>query len=442
MDIILDKKSATEASIKVTLIESDYQPKVEEKIKEYSKKAQVKGFRPGKVPAGIIKKLYGKGILVEEINNLLNEKLRSYITDEKLDILGEPLPNEEKAKNIDWENQKDFEFEYELGLVDNFKAELSNKIKVTKYQIKVDAKLIDETISNIAKQNGTTLTPDTIQVGDTIFGTLVGADVEEKDTYIKTDELEKATAKLFVDKKIGDAVEFTIEKAFKENTPKANLLGQSEEDAKGVKGKFTFTIDRINRTEPAEINQEFFDRVFGKDAVADEKAFREKVKTTIEENYQRETESLLNRDIQKTLTEQFKIALPDTFLKKWLKASNSEVTDDAIAKEYDLYTKELRWNMISNQIAKENDIKVEHEEIIAKTKDMIRLQFGSMGMSEQLEANLDAFADNYLKAEKGENYYKMHEQARNEKLMAFIKDKIEIKTKETDLEGFKKAVEA
>jgi trigger factor len=441
LDIILDKKTATEASIKVKLIETDYQPKVEEKIKEYSKKAKVNGFRPGKVPAGVIKRLYGKSILVEEISSIINDKLKGYIADQKLELLGEPLPNEESAKNIDWDNQKEFEFVYDLGLVDDFKAELSNKIKVTKYQIKVDDKIINETIENIAKQNGTTTNPEQAGSTDTVFGKLTAEGGEEKDSYLKLDELEKSAAKLLIHKKAGDAVEIKIEKAFKTDEAKADALAVSLEEAKAIKGSYTFTIERIIHTEPAELNQEFFDRVFGKDAVKDEKEFRAKVKSTIEENYNRETEVLLDRHVQKALVDQFKFELPDAFLKRWLKASNEKITDADIAQEYDLYTQDLRWNLITSKLAKQHDVKVEHTDVIEKTKDMIRKQFGSMGMLEQLEASLDSFADNYLKGEKGENYYKMFEQVRADKILSLIKEKIEIKTKETDLEGFKKAIE-
>lgn len=440
MDIILDKKSATQASIKVKLIEADYQPKVEEKIKEYSKKANIKGFRPGKVPAGVIRRMYGKGILVEEINSILSGSLRKYIEDEKLEILGEPLPNHEAADKIDWDSQKDFEFEYDLGLVDDFKVSLDKK--VTQYNIKVDDKILDETIANVAKQNGTTEQPDESAATDSLLGKLKSEDgAIERDAYIVITDLEKTEGKKFIGLKKGDTVEFTMEKAIKDAEKKAQMLGMNTEDAQAIKGKFSYTVDNITRTIPAEMNQDFFDKVFGKDAVKDEEAFREKVRSTVEENYQRETENLLNRDIQKTLIEHTKIELPDEFLKRWLKASNEKVTDEDIAKEYDLYTNDLRWNLIKNKIASENEIKVEHTDIMEETKSMIREQFGAMGMSEQLEANLDSFADNYLKAEDGKNYMKIFEQLRDKRVLEVIRGKIEIKSKNTDLDGFRKAVE-
>jgi len=445
LDITLNKKDNTNASIKIILNEADYQPNVEQKIKEYRKNANIKGFRPGKVPASYIKKLYGKSILVEEINSLLSKSLTDYIKENDLKILGEPLPNQEDAAKIDWDNQKEFEFEYTLGLVDEFNIPLDDKFKIEKHTIEVTDKVMKETMDNLTKQHGDTESVDESKAEDTLEGKLSTADgeVQEK-VVLPIEDAEKKAQKQFVGVKKGDEIKFDIEKTFKSAEAKSRLLGQNETDADAASGEYILTVADIKRTKPAEINQDLFDKVFGKDAVKTREEFDKKVKETIAENYDRETENLLNRDLVDKLVEKTKFELPDEFLKNWLLLSNEgKITQEQIDKEYDLYTKDLRWNLIKNKTAEANqeDIKVEHADVMDYTKSMIAEQFGAYGMSDQLGENMDSFAQNYLEGEKGENYRKVYEELLNKRVLDFIKGKISIKDKKVDLDGFKKAVD-
>ncbi len=445
MDITLNKKDNTNASIKIILNEADYQPNVEQKIKEYRKNANIKGFRPGKVPASYIKKLYGKSVLVEEINSLLSKSLTDYIKENDLKILGEPIPNQEDAAKIDWDNQKDFEFEYTLGLVEEFDIKLDDKFKVEKYVIEVTDKVMKETLDNLTKQHGDTESVEESKAEDTLEGKLSTADgeVQEK-VVLPIEDAEKKAQKQFVGIKKGDEIKFDIEKTFKSSEAKSRLLGQNETDAEAASGEYILTVSDIKRTKPAEINQELFDKVFGKDAVKTREEFDKKVKETIAENYDRETENLLNRDLVDSLVEKTKFDLPDEFLKNWLLLSNEgKITQEQIDKEYDLYTKDLRFNLIKNKIAEANQdsIKVEHTDVMDYTKKMIAEQFGAYGMADQLGENMDSFAQNYLQGENGENYRKVYEEMLNKRVLDFIKDKITIKEKKVDLDGFKKAVD-
>jgi trigger factor len=445
LDITLNKKDNTNASIKIILNEADYQPNVEQKIKEYRKNANIKGFRPGKVPASYIKKLYGKSVLVEEINSLLSKSLTDYIKENDLKILGEPIPNQEDAAKIDWDNQKDFEFEYTLGLVDEFDIKLDDKFKVEKYTIEVTDKVMKETMDNLTKQHGDTESVEESKAEDSLEGKLstVDGEVQEK-VILPIEDAEKKAQKQFVGVKKGVEVKFDIEKTFKSAEAKSRLLGQNETDANAASGEYILTVSDIKRTKPAEINQDLFDKVFGKDTVKTREEFDQKVKETIAENYDRETENLLNRDLLDKLVEKTKFELPDEFLKNWLLLSNEgKVTQEQIEKEYDLYTKDLRWNLIKNKVAEANqdDIKVEHTDVMEYTKNMIAEQFGQYGMSDQLGENMDSFAQNYLQGENGENYRKVYEEMLNKRVLDFIKDKISIKDKKVDLDGFKKAVD-
>ncbi len=442
MDITINKKDSANASIKIILNEADYQPNVEQKIKEYGKKANIKGFRPGKVPASYIKKLYGKSLLVDEINQILSKSLNDYIKENDLQILGEPLPNKEKAEAVDWDNPKVLEFEYDLGLVEEFELKLDAKLKIDKYTIEVDKKVLKETVDNLLEQYGDTESVEESAAGDTLKGKLSTSDEDVQERVVlPINDLEKKSQKKFTGLKKNEEVKLEIDKIFTSDDAKQRFLGQNE----GVspEAEQTFTILDIKRTKPAEINQELFDKVFGKDAVKSEEEFNNKIKETMAENYSRETENLLGRDIQNTLVEKTKIDLPDEFLKKWLLLSNDgKINQEQIDAEYDLYTKDLRWNLIKNKIAGDNeDLKVEHADIMEHTKNLIKEQFGAYGMSEQLDENLDNFANNYLQGEKGENYRKVFEELLNKRVMDHVKGKITINEKKVDLEGFKKAVE-
>ncbi|WP_268122411.1 trigger factor [Roseivirga pacifica] len=440
MDITLDKKDSNVASIKIKLNEADYQSKVDEKIKDYSKKAQIKGFRPGKVPTGVIKKMYGKSILVEEINHLVGHKLQDYIRDNELKILGEPIPDQQSFENIDWENAKEFEFDYNIGLVDDFKVDLSKKVKVTNYNIEADQKVLDETLDNVRTQFGEMTNPEVSEEGDIIFGAFKQGDFTH-DTTVDLNDLNKTNAKKFIGKKKGDEIKVDLSKLYKEASKQAAQLGKTEDELEGLDMNFVFEVKNVNRRVLAEVNQALFDKTFGEGVVSSEEEFMAKITDTISENYARETNAWLNKTIQDELIKNTEISLPDEFLKEWLKLSGEgKVTDADIEKEYDIYADQLRWNLISNEIAKENEIKPEHEDIKEATRKMIEAQFMGSGMGQFVD-QMDAFVDNYLQGENGQNYMKMAEQVQVEKVLEFVKEKIEIKSKKVSLDKFKEIVE-
>ena len=440
MDITLEKKTSTEGFIKITLNEDDYQPQVEEKIKDYSKKANIKGFRPGKVPFTYIKKLYGKSILVDEINQILTQSLTNYIKENKINILGEPLPNQDKSKSIDWENQRDFDFEYNIGMVDEFEYDLSSKVKVTAYEISVDDKTISETVENLKLQNGTMTNPEVSEEGDALFGTLAQEEFT-KDLLIESTDIDKKLAKKFIGLKSGDSVEIDLHKAFTDTHRLSHMLGVSEDEAKALNGNFEFTIKNVNRRVPAELDQAFYDKIFGAGNIESEKGFLDKIAATIAENYEKETLAYLDYTIQNKFVDSTKMDMPDEFLKKWLVTSNEgKVTQEDIDKEYDAYVKDLKWTLIKNKIIEDQEIKVEHEDVMEKARQMIRQQFAQSGLGPQFEDNIDTFVDNYLKGDNGNNYYRVFNQAQSEKIMEVIKEKITISHKKVDLEKFKKLV--
>ena len=447
MEITLNKLNSTEGVIKIKLTEGDYQPHVEEKVRDYSRKANIKGFRQGKVPAGVIRKMFGKSILVDEINHVLSHKLTDYIRENNLKILGEPLPNQDKARTIDWDVQKDFEFEYQIGMVGDFSYDVSKKVKVTAYPIEVDEKTIEETVADIKKRFGKAAYPETSEVGDNLFGELRstatredGEPVFSKEyVVIETEKVAASEQKNFVNVKKEDVVTFDMSKAFTDVALIAEMLEVSENEARETKGTYSLKVSNIVRTAPAEMNQELFDRVFGKDAVSNETDFIAKIRETIAENYQRESQHFLDHNIEDHFIANTQIDLPDEFLKNWLKVSSQgKVTDSVLDEEFETYRRSLKWDLIKNRISDDNKISVEAEEVRAKAKELIISQFGGQAFAEQIADRLDGIADNYLQHENGQNFMKLYNQLKGEKIMNFIKSNITIEEKKVSVDEFKK----
>jgi trigger factor len=445
LNISLDQQSTTDGTLKVSLEEKDYLPKVEQKVREYSRKANIKGFRQGKVPSGVIKKMYGKSILVEEVNHLVSHGISDYIRDNKLRILGDPMPNEEKAKAIDWDTQKDFEFEFQVGMVDDFQIDLSPKVKVTSHPIEVGEKTMATTIADIQKRYGQLTYPEVSEATDNIHGDITMADGSKKNAYVPVEKVGDKLASKFTGVKKDDTISFEISDIADE-TVKAQILDTDIAEAANAKGTYDLTVTNITRVGAAELNAELFEKVFGKDAVADEPAFREKVKETIAANYQRETDHLLEHEIQHYYVDNTKIAMPETFLKKWIMNSSQGQVDDAtLQKEFGAYKESLKWNLITNKIADDQKITVEPAEVKMRAKAQILEQFGgNAALAEQLGERFDGIVDNYLQGQdgKGEMFMRLYNQLRSEKIMKVIRENITVTEKKVSLEEFEKLVAA
>ncbi len=440
MEITLNKKNTTEASINISLKEGDYQPKVEKKIKEYSKKAEIKGFRKGKVPLSMIKNMYGKSILVEEINHMISHGLSDYIKDNKLNIIGEPLPNRDQVNTIDWDIQKDFDFEYNIGLVDDFTIDLTKKQKITKNEIKVDKKVIDETVTNLKNQHGDMTNPEVSEEDDALYGSFSQTDGDLKSTgIVEIKELSKKDAKKFIGVKKEDKITFDPKKILSSDEKIAQTLGIEANIAKELTGEVEFEVINVNRKIAAEINQEFFDKIFGKDVIKDEKSFLEKIEESISKNYEKESDYLLERDIRDYFVEKTKIETPNEFLREWLFVSNKgKITKEQIDSEFDLYVSELKWSLIRNKISEAGKVEVANDEIKAKAIEILAEQFGGPSVIQQLGDKMDEFADSYLKANDGEHYTTIYNQVAADKVYKYVINAISINSKKVSLDDFRK----
>jgi trigger factor len=444
VEITLEKQSDSKATLKVHLLTADYEPQIKEKLKDYSKKVTLKGFRPGKVPASMVQKMYGKSVKVDEINNLVIKSIQDYIQQNKLHIIGYPLPAVDSGKNLDWDSPVDYNFDYEIGLVPTFSYSLSDKVKVEEYDITLSEESVKTTLDNLRKQYGQMT--DATEVKDTDF---VSGELNEvngsftTNTLVPANRLNKKGLAIFENKKVGDVVSFNIEDLFDDASHLAHLTGRPKEDVDQIKGAYTYTIGGIRRSSEAPLNQEFFDKIFGEGKVSTEEEFMAKLKETISENYKRESDAALARNIKDTFVKATAITLSEDFLKRWLLVSNEgKVTADQVEKEYDAFAQELKWSLIKSKVGEDNQIKVEHEEIVQQAKNMIMSQFGMSSISEEMQETIDKVAENYLQHENGKNYQSLYEQAYNDKVLAFIKEKVSISKKKVTSDEFQKIVSA
>ncbi|MCC9166144.1 trigger factor [Pontibacter harenae] len=436
MNITLNQTDSTNAQLKVVLEEADYAPKVDQQVKEYSKKAQIKGFRPGKVPAGLVKKMYGKSILVEQINKLLQDEISKYIRENDVKLLGEPLP-EPDQEQIDWDNQKEFEFNYQVGLLPDFNLPLDKSVEG--YTVELDQKTIDEAYENLRRQFGQTTNPEASEKGDFISGELKQVDGEfQSNTLIPTNRVVKGLDQ-FIGVKEGDVIRFDIRKTFgDDNAALAHVTGLSKEVTADLNGEFEFTVEKINRTEPAELNQELFDKLFGKDEVTTEEDFDAKIRETISENYQQEANNLLSRRIMNSLIDNIEVELPTEFFKRWLQVTNEgKLTAEQIEENFDSYVRELKWSMIKNKVVAENELKVTNEEVVNSTKEKMLQQFNMPEVPEELVESINNYANQFLQQDNGRNYINEYEQLLAEKVLEVLKEKVTVVEKTISSEDFR-----
>ncbi|MBC6696484.1 trigger factor [Hymenobacter puniceus] len=436
MDITLDKKDdQLNAILTVNLTEADYAPAVDAKLKDYSKKAQIKGFRPGKVPATLVRKMYGKGILADEINALLGKAVDGYIKDNNLKILGEPLP---MSNNIDLDAQKDYAFQFELGLLPDFELPADQSVTVDRHKVDLDENTLNETYEQIGRQFGENSEPEVSEAGDYLTGKLAkaGEEGEGRPVLLPINKVKNGADK-FVGVKSGDVVTFDLKDAFGDESAIRNFTGFSKEEAAAVEGEYTLTVDKINRSATPEHNQELFDKVFGKDIVTSKEEYEEKVRSTVQENYDRESDNLMNRQIIDKMLESTTIEIPKEFFKKWLlRANEGKLTAEQIEEHYDDYEKELKWSLIRNKVVEEQELKVSNEEIVDRTMQKILGQF-NMEMTPELEESVRGFADNYLRQENGKNYVSEYEAILAERVLENLRGKVVVNDNPITAEDFR-----
>jgi len=449
MNVVREDVDALNAIIKVVVSPEDYQGKVKEALNKYRKTAKIPGFRPGHIPMGLIEKQYGKSVLSEELNKTVNSSLQAFISENKIEILGHPIPAKDNEFKGDFEKPAEFEFKYEIGLAPTFEVPLSSKNKFDYNKVKVDKKLIDQQINDLRRRYGKLISAEEVTGSEMILAQFVelNADKSIKEGGIlhsSTISMEfvedKKVKKELTGKKVGDKVVVDPATVSKGGKDTAAMLGVSEAELENVSNLFEMTITEIKGMELAELNAELFDKLFGEGAVKNEKELEARIVADLSGMFANDSDRILTRDVYDTLIEKTKISLPDEFLKRWIKISNEkEISDEQIAAEYDGYAKGLKWQLIQGNIFKTNNIKLDNAEVIDFTKGLLINNYAQYGMPAPEDKELTASAMQVLQNQ--EEAGRVYDMLAEQKLMSYFKETVKLNEKEISYDDFVKLAE-
>jgi len=438
MKITKEDIDALNSVVKIDITANDYQEKVDTQLNDYRRKANIPGFRKGHVPMSLVKKQYGKSVMIDEVNKLLQESLSKFLVEEKLDVLGNPLPK--MQDNFSWDEDK-FSFEFELGLAPEFEVNLKPKKAISSYKIVADEKMINNQIENIREQYGKMITQAAIEDNSNITGTFVNEEKEiEKKSTFKLEKIKgKTNLKKFVGSKVGDVLELKSKNLFTDDHMLMNVLGLSHDDAHDFEASLTFTIEEITQTELAELNQELFDKLFGEGLVKNEEELKARLKEDAEKQFGSQPDQQLLNAVTESLIENTNFELPSEFLKKWLAVSGEKpMTPEQAGEEYERSEKGLRYQLIEGKLMTDNKLQVTYEDLKEYTKGFVKAQMAQFGDNKIEDKELEEIVGRVLSNQ--EEVKRLSDQLKNEKLLTFFKENIKIKAKEVTYEDFVKEV--
>lgn len=450
MKISIDKSAGVSGVITIELVRADYEEKVKDSLKSFCKRAQLPGFRPGKLPMGMAKRMYGSQAKLEIVNKMLSDSLFGYIRDEKINILGEPLGNAEQELQ-DIEKQEDFVFRFDVALAPEVNVVLDGKDKVDYYEIEVDDKMIDEQVKMAQRQGGHSENAETYAEGDILRGILAelndegqpkeGGIVVEKASLMPQYFKQENQKKIFAKAKVNDVLKFVPAKAYKGNdTEIASLLRIKKEDVANYKGEFSFQVEEISRFVPAELNQEFFDRMYGQGTVKSVEEMREKIKGQIKEQYAADADYKFLIDVRALAEKKAgEIALAEDLLKRLMVQNNKDHDEKQVEEHFADSIRALKWQIIRDSIAKAEDIHVVDEDLKKQASAAARFQFAQYGINNIPEEYLQNYAEQMLKDEK--QVAGLVERAIDEKLISALKAKLKLNKKSISAEDFAKLFE-
>ena len=438
MNITRENIDTLNAVVKVDISKDDYGDKVEQILIDYRKTANIPGFRKGHVPMGMVKKQYGKAVLIDEVNKLLQDALGKYLVEEKLDVLGNPLP---KAQDdLDWDADN-FSFEFELGLAPEFEVNLKTKKPLIQYKIVADDKMIDDQVKHLQKQYGKIIAKQDVAQEDEITGVFKNEEKGiENSTTITLDKFKgKATAKKFVGAKVGDVITLKTKGLFDDDHDLMNFLKVPHDDAHGLDVEVTFTVNEVNARELADLDQDLFDKLFGKGNVTSVTELKEKIKEDAEKQFVQQSDQKLLNDVTENLVENTKFDLPASFLQKWIQTAGEEVIDDSQAKEeYEKSEKSMRYQLIEGKLITDNSLQVNFDELKDYSKEMVKGQMAQFGQLTPSDKELEDISARVLSNQ--EEVKRLSEQLTSQKLLAFYKENANFKVKELSYDKFVKEV--
>lgn len=439
MKITKEDIDALNSVVKIDITTDDYKDKVDSQLKDYRKKANIPGFRKGHVPMSLVKKQYGKSVMIDEVNKLLQESLNKFLVEEKLDVLGNPLPK--MQEDFSWDGD-DFSFEFELGLAPDFEVNLNPKKAITSYKIVADKKMIDNQVANIREQYGKLVTQAEVDEDSNVTGTFRNEEreIEKKSTF----KMEKIKGKANVNKlkglKAGDSVELKSKGLFTDDHLLMNILGISHDEAHDLDIPLSLAIDEVSKTELADLNQEIYDKIFGADMVKSEKEFRDKLKEDAEKQFASQADQQLLNAVTESLIENTKFDLPAEFLKKWLAVSGEKpMTPEQAGEEYERSEKGLRYQLIESKLMQNHkELQYNFEDLKDYTKGFVKAQMAQFGDSQIGDKELDDIVMRVMSNQ--DEVRRLSDQLKTEKLLNFFKENMKLKSKEVTYEDFIKEV--
>lgn len=435
MQITKENTDNLNAVVKVNIDKNDYSDKVDKILKDYRKTANIPGFRKGHVPMGMIKRQYGQAVLADEVNKLLQESLNKYLTEEKLDILGNPIPKEQN--DFSWDNEE-YTFEFELGLAPEINIDFNNKKAITHYKIHADKEMINDQIKLIQRQFGKLVSQNEVKEGFTLVGKFTNEDEGiENETSFKLEDLKgKKNKKSFIGAKVGDTVQLNTKDLFEKEAQLATFLGLEEGKAKDLNIEVNFEIEEINEEVPHELNQELFDKYTGEEGkITSEEELKNHIKEQAAEQFKQHSEQQLLNDTTEYLLESTKFDLPAEFLQKWIQISGEkELSEEEAKEEYEKSEKGIRYQLIEAKIITENDIQVKPEEVRAMMKERIKMQMAQYGGASFTDEQMNQFTEQMLSNQ--EEARKISEQVMSNKILNLLKDKLNLKEKEVSFKKF------
>lgn len=443
MNVIRQDVNAQSALLTVQITPADYQGKVADTLEKYRKQAKIPGFRPGKVPMGLIQKQYGKGVLADELNKIVSDSLYSYVNENKIEILGNPIPKDDVEVKGDFNNPGDFEFTYEIGLSPEIKIAL-DKEKFDYVKVKVDDELIGKQIDDLRRRYGKLVASDKVGDSDMILAQFVELNDDETAkeggiTHSSTISMEfvedKAAKKALKGKKTGESVVVNPAHVSRGEKDTAAMLGITEEQLASISDKFELKINEIRHMELAELSQELFDRLFGEGAVTSEDALKARIKADLEQMFANDSDRLLTRAVYEHLMEKTEVALPSDFLKRWIQLSNEKpITMEEIEAQFDGYEKGMKWQLIQGHIFKANNLKVEQPEVIEFTKGLLVSQYAQYGIPAPEDKELTASAIQVLQNK--DESARVYDMLAETKLTQYFKSTVKMKEKEVSYDDF------
>ncbi|MEE1095487.1 MAG: trigger factor [Paludibacteraceae bacterium] len=391
------------ATLTITIEPADYQEDVQKELKQVRQKAQMPGFRPGMVPAGLVKKMYGKGILADVLNKKVGESLQKHIEDNKLAILGEPLPNNELTPAIDMDTQDTFTFAFDIAVAPEFDAKLNGKNKLTEYEIEVTDEMVENQVKSYTERFGEYTQAEEVAEGDLVKGLCkeVDGEIVKEGAILNPQYMKQKTqAKKFFGAKKGAVITFNPTKAFGSEVEVSSLLGITKEQATELKSDFTFEIQEITRHTAAAIDGELFAKVYGENNVKDEAEFRAKVKAEIVANMAEDSKYKFGIDAKEAIMKKMeKVEFPVDFLKRWVLATNEKMTEEQLEKDFPQMIDELKWHLAKDQLMKEFNVDVQKEDVEAYAKEVAKMQFMQYGLMHIDDQYLTSYAQEMLKQE-------------------------------------------